>query len=118
MGVVNLNGKIVPPEQAMVNVYDHGLLYGDGVFEGIRIYSGKVFRLRKHIERLYESALHVMLDIPWDAAKMTAETERTVRESGLKDGYIRLVVTRGVGSLGLDPAKCSHPQVIIIVDTI
>ena len=118
MGVVNLNGSIVKPEQAMVNVYDHGLLYGDGVFEGIRIYSGKVFRLREHIERLYESARHVMLDIPWDAARMSAETERTVDESGLKDGYIRLVVTRGVGSLGLDPAKCSNPQVIIIVDTI
>jgi len=118
MGVVNMNGKIVAPAEAMVNVYDHGLLYGDGVFEGIRIYASKVFRLREHIERLHESAKHLLLDIPWSAAKMIEETERTVKESGLKDGYIRLVVTRGVGSLGLDPDKCSNPQVIIIVDTI
>ncbi len=118
MGVVNMNGKIVAPGEATVNVYDHGLLYGDGVFEGIRIYSGKVFRLHEHIERLYESAKHILLEIPWPAQKMIEETERTTKESGLKDGYIRLVVTRGAGSLGLDPDKCSDPQVIIICDTI
>jgi branched-chain amino acid aminotransferase len=118
MGVVNLNGKIVAPSEAMVSVYDHGLLYGDGVFEGIRVYSGKVFRLHEHIQRLYESALHILLEIPWPAAKMIEEVERTVRESKSADGYIRLVVTRGAGALGLDPDKCSTPQIIIICDSI
>jgi branched-chain amino acid aminotransferase len=118
MAVVNMNGEVVAKEKAMVNVYDHGLLYGDGVFEGIRFYNGKVFRHHEHIERLYESARHILLEIPWSRDKMIAEVEKTVKASGMTDGYIRLVITRGVGSLGLDPARCSNPQVIIIVDTI
>lgn len=118
MAVVNLNGEVVPKEKAVVNVYDHGLLYGDGVFEGIRFYNGKIFRHHEHIERLYESARHILLEIPWGRDRMMAEVEKTVRASGMSDGYIRLVVTRGVGTLGLDPARCSHPQIIIIVDTI
>jgi branched-chain amino acid aminotransferase len=118
MAVVNMNGEVLPKEKAMVNVYDHGLLYGDGVFEGIRFYNGKVFRHHEHIDRLYESARHLLLEIPWSPDKMIAEVEKTVKASGMTDGYIRLVITRGVGSLGLDPARCSNPQVIIIVDTI
>ncbi|NBO91117.1 MAG: branched-chain-amino-acid transaminase [Planctomycetia bacterium] len=118
MAVVNLNGELVAKEQASVNVYDHGLLYGDGVFEGIRFYNGKVFRHHDHIERLYESALHILLDIPWTRDRMLAEVEKTVKASGLSDGYIRLLITRGVGTLGLDPNRCSNPQIIIIVDTI
>jgi branched-chain amino acid aminotransferase len=118
MAVVNMNGEVLPKEKAMVNVYDHGLLYGDGVFEGIRFYNGKVFRHHEHIDRLYESARHILLEIPWSPDKMIAEVEKTVKASGMTDGYIRLVITRGVGSLGLDPARCSNPQVIIIVDTI
>jgi len=118
MAVVNMNGEVVPKEKALVNVYDHGLLYGDGVFEGIRFYNGKIFRHHEHIERLYESARHILLEIPWGRDRMMAEVEKTVRASGMSDGYIRLVVTRGVGTLGLDPARCSHPQIIIIVDTI
>ena len=118
MAVVNMNGEVLPKEKAMVNVYDHGLLYGDGVFEGIRFYNGKVFRHHEHIDRLYESARHILLEIPWSPDKMIAEVEKTVKASGMTDGYIRLVITRGMGSLGLDPARCSNPQVIIIVDTI
>lgn len=118
MAVVNMNGEVVPKEKAMVSVYDHGLLYGDGVFEGIRFYNGKVFRPHEHIERLYESARHILLEIPWTRDRMMAEVEKTIQASGMTDGYIRLVITRGVGTLGLDPARCSHPQIIIIVDTI
>src|SRR5262249_13977853 len=113
-----LDGKLVPPEQATISVFDHGLLYGDGVFEGIRVYSGKVFRLHEHIERLYESAKHILLEVPWPPQKMIEETERTVKESKTVDGYIRLVITRGAGSLGLNPYQCSNPQIIIICDTI
>jgi branched-chain amino acid aminotransferase len=115
---VNVNGKLVDRSQATVSVYDHGLLYGDGVFEGIRVYSGKVFRLREHVDRLYESARHIYLEIPWPREKMAEEVLRTVQANDKRDGYIRLVVTRGCGSLGLDPNKCSDPQVIIIVDDI
>src|ERR1700748_1511467 len=97
-----LDGKLVDKENAKVSVYDHGLLYGDGVFEGIRIYAGKVFRLAEHVERLYESAKHIFLEIPWTPAKMSEEVNRTVRANKLTEGYIRLVVTRGAGSLGLD----------------
>jgi branched-chain amino acid aminotransferase len=118
MAVVNMNGEVLPKEKAMVNVYDHGLLYGDGVFEGIRFYNGKVFRHHEHIERLYESAKHILLEIPWPAEKMIAEVEKTIQASGMKDGYIRLVITRGMGTLGLDPARCTNPQIIIIVDGI
>ncbi len=113
-----LSGKLVDKEQAMVSVFDHGLLYGDGVFEGIRVYGGKVFLLDEHIDRLYESALAIRLLIPMSPAQMVQATLDTVAANGIGDGYIRLVVTRGAGSLGLDIRKTSNPQVIIIADTI
>ncbi len=118
MTQVNINGKLFDRAEAKVSVYDHGLLYGDGVFEGIRIYSGKVFRLHEHIERLYESARSILLEIPWSREKMIEQVLFTVEANKKIDGYIRLVVTRGVGNLGLDPNKCSEPQIIIIVDDI
>ncbi len=115
---VYINGKLLPKEEATVSVYDHGLLYGDGVFEGIRVYGGKVFLLPEHVERLYESALAIRLTIPMTPAEMTQAVNDTVAANGLSDGYVRLVVTRGAGSLGLDIRKTSNPQVIIIADTI
>lgn len=118
MSKVSINGTLFDKGEARISVYDHGLLYGDGVFEGIRIYSGKVFRLHEHIERLYESGRHILLEIPWARDRMIEEVLRTVQAAGMADGYIRLVVTRGVGTLGLDPNKCSEPQIIIIVDSI
>jgi branched-chain amino acid aminotransferase len=115
---VYISGKLVPAEQATVSVFDHGLLYGDGVFEGLRSYQGKVFRLEQHVERLYESARAIRLDIPLSREEMAAAINDTVKANGIKDGYIRAVVTRGAGTLGLDPNRCSNPQVIIIADTI
>jgi len=115
---VSINGALVPKEQAVVSVFDHGLLYGDGVFEGIRVYSGRVFLLPEHVDRLYESARAIRLEIPIDKAAMTRAVEETVAANGVRDGYVRLVVTRGAGSLGLDIRKTSHPQVIIIADSI
>jgi branched-chain amino acid aminotransferase len=115
---VYINGTLVPKEDAKVSVYDHGLLYGDGVFEGIRVYYGKVFLLPEHIKRLYESALSIRLGIPLSQTKMIEAVESTVATNGLKDAYVRLVVTRGSGTLGLDVRRTSNPQVIIIVDTI
>ena len=112
-----INGKLVDKAQATVSVYDHGLLYGDGVFEGIRVYHGKVFRLKEHIDRLYDSARAIWLEIPMTREDMTRAVEETVKANEKKDGYIRLVVTRGPGTLGLDPRKC-EPQVFIIVDDI
>jgi branched-chain amino acid aminotransferase len=113
-----INGKLVDKSEAKVSVYDHGLLYGDGVFEGIRIYSGKVFKLREHIDRLYDSARAIWLEIPISREQMIEATLLTVKANEKQDGYIRLVVTRGAGGLGLDPRKCSDPQIIIIVDDI
>jgi branched-chain amino acid aminotransferase len=115
---VYLDGTLVPKEDAKISVYDHGLLYGDGVFEGIRVYGGKVFLLTDHIRRLYESALAIRLAIPLSQTKMVEAVESTVAANGIKDGYVRLVVTRGAGTLGIDPRRTSHPQVIIIADTI
>ena len=115
---IYINGEFYDRDSAKVSVYDHGLLYGDGVFEGMRIYGGKVFRLQQHIERLYESALAIGLAIPMRPGRLIDDTNATVRRNGLDDGYIRLIVTRGSGPLGLDPHKCSDPQVIIIADTI
>jgi len=114
---VYINGKLHDKTDAKISVYDHGLLYGDGVFEGIRVYSGKVFRLAEHVERLYDSARSIGLEIPIGRDEMTQAVEDTVRANTAGDAYIRLVVTRGVGTLGLDPRKC-HPNVIIIVDGI
>ena len=113
-----LNDRLVPQEQAMVSVFDHGLLYGDGVFEGIRVYDKRVFLLGDHVERLYESARAIRLEIPMTPAQMAAAVEQTVAANGIVDGYVRLVITRGAGSLGLDIRKTSHPQIIIIADTI
>lgn len=113
-----LNDRLVPQEQAMVSVFDHGLLYGDGVFEGIRVYNKRVFLLAEHVERLYESALAIRLVIPMTPAEMAAAVEQTVAANGIVDGYVRLVITRGSGSLGLDIRRTSHPQVIVIADTI
>ena len=116
--IVWLNGEWHDRSTATVSVYDHGLLYGDGVFEGIRVYGGKIFRLAAHLERLYDSAKAIWLTIPVSKEEMTAITEEAVRRSGIAEAYIRHVVTRGVGDLGLDPRKCPKPSVLIIVDTI
>jgi branched-chain amino acid aminotransferase len=115
---VYISGKFVPQEEAKVSVFDHGLLYGDGVFEGIRSYHGKVFRLCEHVTRLYESAKAIWLEIPMSQDAMCDAVNEAVRRNNIDDGYIRLVVTRGAGTLGLDPNRCSNPQVIIIADTI
>jgi len=115
---IYINGKFVPQEEAMISVFDHGLLYGDGVFEGLRSYRGKVFRLREHIVRLYESAKAIWLEIPMSQDAMCDAVNEAVRVNKIDDGYIRLVVTRGAGTLGLDPNRCSNPQVIIIADSI
>lgn len=113
-----ISGKYYPKEEAKVSVYDHGLLYGDGVFEGIRSYHDKVFRLKQHVDRLYDSARAIHLEIPMTRTEMCDAVVETCRINGLKDAYIRLVVTRGAGSLGLDIRRTSNPQVIIIADTI
>lgn len=118
MTKVYISGKLLDKEQATVSVYDHGLLYGDGVFEGIRVYGGNVFLLKEHIERLYESARAIRLEIPMTPGDMIQATKDTVKANELGDGYVRLVVTRGAGYLGLDPRKTANPQVIIIADTI
>ncbi|RKY39618.1 MAG: branched-chain amino acid aminotransferase [Candidatus Omnitrophota bacterium] len=115
---VYINGRFFPKEEAKISVFDHGLLYGDGVFEGIRCYKGVVFKLREHIDRLFESAHSLVLSIPLSKEKMIEAVLETVKVNRLKDAYIRVVVTRGEGDLGLDPYKCKHPTVIIIVDKI
>ncbi len=118
---VFMNDRLVPVAEAHVSVYDHGLLYGDGVFEGIRVYGGKVFLLQEHIERLYESARAIRLEIPMPPAKMSEAVENTVAANladGVEVGYVRLVITRGAGTLGLDIRKTSNPQVIVIADSI
>ena len=116
--VVYVNGELVPEERATISVFDHGFLYGDGVFEGIRAYSGVVFRLRQHIERLYRSAHALLLEIPLTVGEMEAAILKTLRANNLRDSYIRVVVSRGKGDLGLDPRKCQTPSVIIITDGI
>ena len=115
---IYIDGKYYDKSEAKVSVFDHGLLYGDGVFEGIRIYNGKVFRIKEHIERLYESAKAIILEIPMTKEEMKAAVEDAVKVNERKDGYIRLVITRGEGSLGLDPASCKRATVIIIVSDI
>jgi branched-chain amino acid aminotransferase len=115
---VYINGKFHDKPDAKVSVYDHGFLYGDGVFEGIRIYNGKIFRINEHVERLYDSARAIKLEIPMSREAMTAALNETMQANNKKEGYIRLIVSRGAGSLGLDPRKTSDPQVIIIVDDI
>lgn len=114
---VYINGKLYDRDEAKVSVYDHGFLYGDGVFEGIRVYNGKVFRHQEHIDRLYESAKSIALEIPIPPGEMLKAVEDTVKANNKVEGYIRLVVSRGPGNLGLDPRSCK-PNVIIIVDDI
>lgn len=115
---VYISGKLYDKADAKISVYDHGLLYGDGVFEGIRAYSGRVFKLERHVERLYESARSIHLAIPMPQDEMAQAIVDTVRVNKFTDAYIRVVVTRGAGSLGLDPRKTTDPQVIIIADSI
>ena len=111
---IYMNGALVPQDEAKVSVFDHGLLYGDGVFEGIRCYNGRVFALAEHVDRLYDSAKAIALEIPMSRAEMCEAVALTCRENGLREGYVRLIVTRGVGTLGLNPYLCETPQVIII----
>lgn len=116
--LVYIDGQFMPKREAKISVYDHGLLYGDGVFEGIRTYNGKVFKLEEHIKRLYHSANSIELNIPMSQEDMKKTILETIRRNGLKDAYVRVVVTRGVGDLGLDPKKCPKPSIIIIADRI
>ncbi len=115
---VYIGGKFFDKADAKISVYDHGLLYGDGVFEGIRSYSGHVFRLADHIDRLYDSAKAIHLAIPISPAEMSKAVIDTLNINDIKDGYVRLIITRGAGSLGLDPRKTTDPQIIVIADSI
>ncbi len=113
-----LDGKLCNERDAKVSVFDHGLLYGDGIFEGIRAYNGRVFKLKEHIDRLFYSAKAILLEIPLTHAELMQATVDTIRANKLRDGYIRLVVTRGVGNLGLNPRSCKKPSIIIIAGKI
>src|SRR5881392_4456079 len=115
---IYVDGKFYAEGEAKVSVFDHGLLYGDGIFEGIRFYNGGVFRLEEHLERLWDSARSILLEVPMSRSEMTEALLETIRKNDLRDGYIRLIVTRGVGNLGLNPAQCKRPSVIIIATTI
>lgn len=116
--LVYISGEFVPQSEAKVSVFDHGFLYGDGIFEGLRVYSGNIFKCREHLIRLYESAKSIMLDIPMTIEEIEDAVVETVRINQLHDAYIRLVVSRGKGDLGLDPFSCSLAEVIIIVDQV
>ena len=116
--LIYIDGEFLPKAEAKVSVFDHGLLYGDGVFEGIRSYNGRVFKLEEHLERLYDSAKSIMLQIPIPIETMKETVLETLRQNHLTEAYIRLVITRGVGDLGLDPDKCPKPSIIIIADKI
>ncbi len=111
---IYLDGHLVPESEAKISVFDHGLLYGDGVFEGLRSYGGKVFRMAQHLDRLWDSAKAILLEIPMTKAEMEAAVNDTLKANNVVDGYVRLVVTRGVGTLGLGPDRCEKPSVIII----
>ncbi len=113
-----LDGKLVDESEAKISVFDHGLLYGDGIFEGIRFYNGRVFRLEEHIHRLFDSAKAILLNMPWTQEEVCKATCETVAANGLRDGYIRLVVTRGAGELGLNPYLCPKPSMFIIASSI
>jgi branched-chain amino acid aminotransferase len=115
---IYLDGKLVDKADATISVFDHGLLYGDGIFEGIRLYGGNIFRLEQHLERLEYSAKAILLKMPWTRKEIAAATCETCRANYLQDGYIRLVVTRGVGDLGLSPWLCPRPSIFIIADKI
>jgi len=116
--MIFIDGKFYSQADAKISVFDHGLLYGDGIFEGIRFYNGRVFRLEEHLDRLWDSARSICLEVPMSKREMTEALLETVRQNDLRDGYIRLLVTRGVGNLGLNPAQCETPSVIIIAATI
>ena len=116
--LIYIDGEYYPKSQAKISVFDHGLLYGDGVFEGIRAYNGTVFKLKEHIDRMYQSAHSMMLQIPLTKEQVTEAVLETLRKNNMKDAYIRLVVTRGVGDLGLDPRKCPKATIIIIAGAI
>ncbi len=115
---IYIDGKYYDQKNAKISVFDHGLLYGDGIFEGIRAYNGRVFKLAEHVERLFYSAKSILLKMPLTPAQMMRAVVETCRKNKIRDGYIRLVVTRGVGTLGLNPHSCAHPVVIIIADKI
>ena len=115
---IYIDGNFHDQAEAKISVFDHGLLYGDGVFEGIRFYNDRVFRLEEHIDRLWDSARAIALDIPMSKSELVAATLETIRQNDLHDGYVRLIVTRGVGSLGLSPDTCRRPSIIIIAATI
>src|ERR1700740_1384564 len=112
--VIYIDGNFYSEDDAKISVFDHGLLYGDGIFEGIRFYNGRVSRLEEHLDRLWDSARSICLQVPISQRAMTEALLETIRQNGLRDGYIRLVVTRGVGNLGLNPEQCKKPSVIII----
>lgn len=114
--LIFLDGELVKKEEAKISVYDHGLLYGDGIFEGIRVYNGNVFRLKEHLIRLYESAKSILLTIPYSFEELQEIVLETIRANKLQSGYIRLVVTRGIGDLGIDPFKCTNASVIVIAE--
>jgi branched-chain amino acid aminotransferase len=115
---IYIDGKFYSEANAKISVFDHGLLYGDGIFEGIRFYNGRVFRLEEHLLRLWDSARSICLEIPMTMQDMTEAVLETIRQNHLRDGYIRLLVTRGIGNLGLNPTQCKSPSVIIIAATI
>jgi branched-chain amino acid aminotransferase len=115
---IYMNGTLVDEADAKVSVFDHGLLYGDGIFEGIRLYKGCVFKLDEHLDRLEKSAKAILLEMPWSLDEIAEAVCETCRVNNLVDGYIRLIVTRGVGTLGLSHLSCKHPQIIIIADKI
>jgi len=115
---IYIDGKFLDQRDAKISVFDHGLLYGDGIFEGIRAYNGRVFKLKEHIDRLFYSAKAILLQLPMSHSELMAATVETCRRNKIRDGYIRLVVTRGVGTLGLNPNRCKNPSVIIIADKI
>ncbi len=115
---IYIDGEFFDEAEAKVSVFDHGLLYGDGVFEGIRFYNGRVFRMEAHLDRLWESGRSICLDVPISREAMDEALLETIRQNGLRDGYVRLIVTRGVGNLGLNPLHCRRPSVIIIASTI
>ena len=115
---IYIDGEFFDQADAKVSVFDHGLLYGDGIFEGIRFYNGRVFRMQEHMDRLWESARSICLEIPISRQEMDDALLETIRQNDLRDGYVRLIVTRGVGNLGLNPAQCKQPSVIIIASTI
>lgn len=115
---IYLNGAFVEKAEACISVYDHGLLYGDGVFEGIRVYNGRVFKLKEHVDRLYDSAKSIRLAIPMPKRQFAEAIQKTVAVNEMENGYLRPIVTRGEGTLGLDPRSCKKPSVIIIADSI